>query len=102
MTDEQFAQFLLERKMKQERKKAKKTVATLIIAVMITADVLLGFRSIGHREAANKITVQTETPDWEAKAEELKDTAYKELCLVPIFGICIAGLSAALMCWTDT
>lgn len=98
-----FGDYLLEQMQeRQERKRARKTVSALIIAVMITADVLLGFRAIGHREAANKLTVQTETPDWEAKAESLKDTAYKELCLVPIFGICTAGLGAALINWADS
>lgn len=101
MTNKGFGDYLLEQmKERQERKRARKTVSALIIAAMIIADGIFFVRAVGKLEASNKTAVQTEAPDGQ-EAEELKNTAYFELCLVPVIGLFIAVIGVALDSWAD-
>lgn len=91
-----FGDYLFEQmKERQERKRARKTVSALIIAVMIIADVSFGVRAVGKLEAADG-------QEAEELKEELKNTAYFELCLVPVIGLGIAVIGIALDCWADS
>lgn len=82
-------------KERQERKRARKTVSALMIAVMIAADVSFGVRAVGKLEAADG-------QEAEELKEELKNTAYFELCLVPVIGLGIAVIGIVLDCWADS
>lgn len=92
-------------KERQERKRARKMVSALMIAVMIAADVSFGVRAVGKLEAADRTAIQTEAEDGqeaEELKEELKNTAYFELCLVPIIGLGITVIGFVLDCWADS
>lgn len=101
-----FGDYLLEQMQEwQERKRARKTVSALIIAVMIAADGFFLVRAVGKLEAADRTAVQTEAADGqeaEELKEELKNTAYFELCLVPVIGLVIAVIGIVLDCWADS
>lgn len=101
-----FGDYMLEQmKERQERKRARKTVSALIIAVMIIADILFCVRALVKLEAADRTAVQTETADGqeaEELKEELKNTAYFELCLVPVIELGIAAIGMVLEVWADS
>ncbi len=103
MTDEQFLNFLHERKMKKQCRIFKTTLAKFIIAVMLIGDIFLGIRALSYLKTADEITVQTESSDGQEEAEKLKaeykEKAYHGLCLMFIFGICTAGIGGALGAW---